>query len=64
MDATIKLIEEAIEAEIAARQRYEKGAKQAEDPETRALFEQLAHWEEGHEQMLRDRLATVKMLKS
>lgn len=64
MNATIKLIEEAIEAEIAARQRYEKGAQQAEDPETRALFEQLAHWEEGHEQMLRDRLATVKMLKS
>lgn len=64
MQSTIKLIEEAIEAEKLARQRYQRGAQQAEDPETRALFEQLAHWEEGHEQMLKDRLATIKMLKS
>ncbi len=60
--SAIQLIEEAIEAEKAAKDRYDKGAQEAGDPETRALFKQLADWEEGHEKMLTDRLSTLKML--
>jgi rubrerythrin len=62
MDA-IKLIEEAIEAEEAAEERYKTGAKIADDPETRSMFEQLAEWEDGHKSMLKERLATLKMMK-
>lgn len=62
MDAT-KLIETAIQLEHEAHQRYAKGAAEADDAETRTLFEQLAHWEEGHEDMLKERLATLKMMR-
>ncbi len=59
----IELIEEAIKAEEVARERYKDGTAIAEDPETRSMFEQLAKWEEGHKQMLQERLATLKMMK-
>jgi rubrerythrin len=59
----IKLIEEAIENEKAAAERYRQGAQEAEDPETRSMFEQLVKWEEGHEQLLKDRLATLKLIR-
>ena len=62
MDA-IKLIEEAINAEQVAHERYKGGAAIAEDAETRSMFEQLAKWEEGHKSMLQERLATLKMMK-
>lgn len=59
----IKLIEEAIENEKAAAERYRQGAQEAGDPETRSMFEQLVKWEEGHEQLLKDRLATLKLIR-
>lgn len=59
----IKLIEEAIENEKEAAQMYQKGAEAADDPETRTFFEQLVKWEQEHERILRDRLATLKMLR-
>jgi len=62
MDA-ITLIETAIKLEHEAHLRYKKGAAEADDAETRTLFEQLAHWEEGHEDMLKERLATLKMMR-
>jgi rubrerythrin len=62
MDA-IKLIEEAIKAEESAQERYKTGAAIADDPETRSMFEQLAKWEDGHKSMLKERLATLKMMK-
>lgn len=58
-----KLFEEAIEAEKKAQEAYRKGAQQAEDAETRALFEQLSKWEEGHQKMLSERLAALKIIK-
>lgn len=60
----IELIEQAIADEQAAQERYKQGAAEATDAETRSFFEQLIRWEEGHERMLRDRLATLKMMKS
>lgn len=59
----IKLIEEAIEYEKQAAERYRQGAEGADDPETRTLFEQLVRWEEDHERILRDRLATLKLIR-
>ncbi|MHB1390291.1 MAG: ferritin family protein [Thermoleophilia bacterium] len=59
----IKLIEQAIENEKAAAAMYRQGADQAEDPETRTFFEQLVKWEMDHERILRDRLATLKLMR-
>lgn len=59
----IKLIEKAIENEKAAAVMYGEGAASADDPETRAFFEQLVKWEQEHERILRDRLATLKLIR-
>jgi rubrerythrin len=59
----IKLIEEAIASEQTAQERYKKGAVDADDPETRSLFEQLAGWEDSHQALLKERLATLKMMR-
>ncbi len=59
----LKLIEEAIEDERNAAAKYRKGAELAEDPETRSFFEQLVGWEQGHERILRDRLAALKIIR-
>jgi rubrerythrin len=59
----IKLIEEAIEDEKKAAEKYRRGAELAGDPETRSFFEQLVNWEEGHERVLRDRLAALKLIR-
>lgn len=59
----IKLMEQAIENEKRAREMYREGAEAAEDPETRSIFEQLARWEEDHERILRERLATLKLIR-
>ena len=59
----IQLIEEAIENEKMAAERYRQGAQAADDPETRTLFEQLVRWEEDHERILRERLTTLKLIR-
>jgi len=57
------ILEEAIVLEQDAVRRYRLGVDAAEDAETRALFEQLIRWEEGHETLLRERLATLRLIK-
>ncbi|WP_287582669.1 ferritin family protein [Candidatus Borrarchaeum sp.] len=59
----IKTIETAIKDERQAQIDYKKAAEMAEDPETRAFFEQLAKDEEGHEKVLKRRLAALKLMK-
>jgi rubrerythrin len=59
----IKTIEAAIKDERQAQIDYKKAAEMAEDPETRAFFEQLAKDEEGHEKILKRRLAALKLMK-
>ncbi|HWP95946.1 MAG TPA: ferritin family protein [Syntrophomonadaceae bacterium] len=55
-------LEMAIEAEVKAKERYEDLAKQAEDPESRLLFEQLAREEANHHKKLSDRLKAIKLM--
>lgn len=59
----IEIIKKAIRDEKQAQEDYLRGAEAAEDPETQAIFEQLARDEEEHEQMLRDRLAGLRLIK-
>lgn len=59
----IEAIEIAIDAEIKAKERYKGYVQLAEDAETRSLFEHLMRWEADHEKMLRDRLATIKLIR-
>jgi len=58
----IKRIEAAIKEEQHAQESYRKAAEEAEDPETRTFFEQLAKDEEEHEKILKRRLAALKLL--
>ena len=58
----IEALEKALENEEKARQYYVNLAAEAQDPDTRALLEQLARWEAGHYQMLSDRITTLKVL--
>lgn len=60
----LHLLQEAIEAEVKAHERYLTGAREAEDPETRALFEDLAADEAAHRDRLTQRLKALKLLKS
>ena len=62
-DELIKKIEAAIKDEQQAQIDYKKAAEMAEDPETRAFFEQLAKDEAGHEKILKRRLAALKLMK-
>lgn len=52
----------AIEAEARAGERYRDLAKQAEDPEIRLLFEQLAREEDNHFKRLSERLKAVRLM--
>ena len=59
----IKLMEKAIETERQAQEMYREGAEAAEDLETRSIFEQLVRWEQDHERLLTERLATLKLIR-
>ncbi len=59
---TKEALELAIEQELKARDRYIELAKQADDPETRLMFEQIAREEEGHYKKLADRLKAIKLM--
>lgn len=55
-------LEWAIKDEQKARQQYQHMAREAEDAETRLLFEQLAREEESHLKRLTDRLKAIKLM--
>jgi rubrerythrin len=57
-------LEVAIEAEVAARDRYMDMAKLAEDGETRLLLEQIAREEESHLKRLKERLKAIKLMEA
>lgn len=59
----IEILEDAIESEKREREKYFKLAREAADPETRAILEQLARDEKEHETILKERLAAVKLMK-
>ncbi len=59
---TVKALELAINAEAEARDRYIELAKEAEDQETRLLFEQIAREEDMHLKKLAERLRALKMM--
>jgi len=58
----IEALEMAIKDEQAAVEKYRCHARQAEQPENRLLFEQLAREEETHLARLTERLQAIKLL--
>lgn len=52
----------AIEEEAKAAERYRRMAKEAEDAETRLLFEQIAREEDMHYIKLKERLKAIKLM--
>ena len=59
---TKEALELAIKEELKAWDRYRELAKQADDPETRLMFEQIAREEEAHYKKLADRLKAIKLM--
>jgi len=58
-----KLIEDAIREEQEAQKNYKRAADEAQDPETRAFFEQLVKEELSHEKRLKERLMAIKLIQ-
>lgn len=59
----IEFIETAVKMERNNQLKYREMAAKAEDPEIRAVFEQLARDEEAHEKALKDALVAIKLMK-
>jgi rubrerythrin len=59
----IKTIEEIIDVEKRMKERFKKLAEKASTPEMRALFQELAHDEEGHEKELSERLIALRLMR-
>lgn len=57
-----KAIQRAIEEENKSQDNYKQLAKDAEDQETRLLFEQLSNEEAMHARKLSERLKNLKMM--
>lgn len=57
-----KAMQMAIEEEKKSHANYQKLAKEAEDQETRLLFEQLSNEEAMHAKKLSERLKNLKMM--
>lgn len=58
----IEALEMAIKDEAEAVQKYRDYAKNAPDPESRLLFEQLAKEENAHHTKLNERLKAIKLM--
>lgn len=59
----ISIIESAIEDEKNAQIKYRQGYEKAENPQAKAMFEQLIKDEEGHEKYLNQVLKALKMME-
>ncbi|SDL79577.1 ferritin family protein [Halarsenatibacter silvermanii] len=60
MSELLETIEEAIQDERDAQQKYRKLKKLADDEETQQLYEQLISDEKQHEKILRSRYEALK----
>jgi rubrerythrin len=59
----IKTLEEIISAEKKMKERFILLAKRASTPEMRALFQEMAKDEEGHEKELTQRLTAIRFMR-
>jgi rubrerythrin len=57
----IRILEEAMVGEKKDHEYYRKLAVEADDPESRAVFDTLARDEEKHYQALKERLMALKL---
>lgn len=57
----VEALKKAIGDEERSREFYLKCAEEAEDPESRAIFETMARDEEAHRRILKERLMAIKL---
>jgi rubrerythrin len=57
----IEALKKAMGDEERSREFYLKCAEEAEDPESRAIFETMARDEEAHRRILKERLMAIKL---
>lgn len=60
MEEVLEGIQEAIEEEIRAQNKYKNLKEQSESEKAKALFDQLIEDEKGHEKLLRSRYEALK----
>jgi len=58
-----EMLKKAIEDEKGSRDLYKRLAQEAEDPEKRVVFEELARDEENHHRRLKEMLMAIKLRK-
>lgn len=63
MGDVLEVLNLALKAEQEAQKRYKKGMEESEDPETKALFEQLYRDEVNHERVIKDRIKAIKLIQ-
>ena len=60
MKEVLEGIQEAIEDEISAQNKYKTLKEESEDDKAKALFDQLIQDEKSHEKLLRSRYEALK----
>ena len=60
----IEFLQSAIEEEKASEARYRRFAEEANNPETRAMFESLADDELKHQCVLKEKMVGLKLKKA
>lgn len=60
----IKFLQAAIAEEKASEASYRRFAEDADDPETRAMFESLAEDELKHQRVLKEKLMALKLKRA
>jgi rubrerythrin len=57
----IEALKKAMEEEEKSREFYLRCAEEAQDPESRAVFETMARDEEAHRRILKERIMALKL---
>jgi len=60
----IDFLQRAIDEEKASEAHYRRFAVDADDPETRAMFESLAEDELKHQRVLKEKMVALKLKKA
>lgn len=60
----IDFLQRAIDEEKASEAHYRRFAEDADDPETRAMFESLAEDELKHQRVLKEKLMALKLKRA
>jgi ferritin-like metal-binding protein YciE len=59
----IKTLEDIIEVEKRMKEKFQRLSQEADTPELRGLFQEMAQEEEGHEKELTERVIALRLMR-